>query len=78
MFDLKFYLVLCKIYKQFISAFHDWKEMKKLSIKFNLCNGNGNKHQQLAEMMNSDEIMMLYFHRVCVYFEVVKAQSCTT
>jgi len=52
--------------------------MKKLSIKFNLCNGNGNKHQQLAEMMNSDEIMMLYFHRVCVYFEVVKAQSCTT
>jgi hypothetical protein len=75
MFDLKFYLVLCKIYKQFISAFHDWKEMKKLSIKFNLCHGN--KHQQLAEMMNSDEMLMLYFHRVCVYFDIVRVQSCT-
>jgi hypothetical protein len=73
MFDLKFYLVLCKIYKAFIRSFQDWKEMRKLSIAFNRYNGN--RYQHLAEMMDCDEMTMVYFHRVTVYFDVVCSES---
>ena len=76
MFDLKFYQVIGNIYKTFVLSFHDWREMRKMSIKFNRCH-NGNKYQQLAEMINADEMTMLYFHRFSVYFDICCFESST-
>ena len=73
MFDLKFYLVLCKLYNGMVYSFTDWRQMRKISIEFNRYNGN--RYQQLAKMVNCDEMTAVYFHRLCVYFDVVCSES---
>lgn len=47
-----------------------------MSKRFNRCH-KGNKYQQLAEMINADEMTMLYFHRFSVYFDMCCFESST-